>query len=130
MRTPMAVVARMALRSSASIPPPRRSASATSPKNRPSALLFFLPGLIAGLGLLKRKPWSKALALVIGVLNIANVPIGTALFAYTLWFCLQENVNTLFHRHGAPPRMGPPMTPRPPELPQAGPRGWPDRQPT
>ena len=44
-----------------------------------------LPGIIAGWGLLKRKSWSRMLAIVLGALNLLNLPIGTALGIYTIW---------------------------------------------
>lgn len=89
-------------------------------------VIFAVPALITGVGLLKRKYWAKVLALIIGLLHVASFPLGTALFIYTLWFWLQPNSEALFHRRGTPPRVGPP---RPPEQPPVGP-GWPERQPT
>jgi hypothetical protein len=44
-----------------------------------------LPGIIAGWGLLKRKSWSRMLAIILGALNLLNIPIGTALGIYTIW---------------------------------------------
>jgi hypothetical protein len=92
-------------------------------------VLFSLPTIIAGFGLLKQRYWGKVLALIIGLLSVANVPIGTALFAYTLWFWLQGDSDTLFHRKGAP-RLGPPPSSKPPEQPPLGPGSWPREQPT
>ncbi len=92
-------------------------------------VLFSLPSLIAGYGLLQRRHWGKVLALIIGLLNVANVPFGTALFAYTLWFWLQGDSEALFQRRGPPPRLGPPAPRGPSERPPVGP-GWPRRQPT
>jgi hypothetical protein len=40
------------------------------------------------------------LAIVVGILNLANVPLGTALGAYTLYVLLQEQADGLF---GLPP---------------------------
>lgn len=52
------------------------------------ASLFFmltsLPGLIGGIGLLKYQPWAKWLVLILGFLNLFNVPFGTILGAYTI----------------------------------------------
>jgi hypothetical protein len=44
-----------------------------------------LPALIAGFALLKRYPWSRFLALVLGFLSLFIVPLGTALGIYALW---------------------------------------------
>lgn len=55
-----------------------------------------LPGVIAGYGLLKRKPWARVLTLVLGVLNLFSFPIGTAVGIYTLWILLQNDANDFF----------------------------------
>ncbi|MDQ4075217.1 MAG: hypothetical protein M3220_03105 [Chloroflexota bacterium] len=55
-----------------------------------------LPGMLAGYGLLKRKEWGRILALVVGFLNLANFPIGTAIGLYTFWVLLQESANEYF----------------------------------
>lgn len=47
-----------------------------------------IPGILAGWGLLKRKPWSRVLALVIGFLSLMSVPFGTLLGVYTIWALL------------------------------------------
>ncbi|HEX5501488.1 MAG TPA: hypothetical protein VFW96_02625 [Thermomicrobiales bacterium] len=44
-----------------------------------------LPGLAAGYGLLTRRPWARVLALVVGILGLANVPLGTVTGLYALW---------------------------------------------
>ena len=45
-------------------------------------------GLIAGWGLLDRQPWARMLAIVVGCLNLLDMPFGTALGIYTLWVLL------------------------------------------
>jgi hypothetical protein len=45
-------------------------------------------GFIAGWGLIRREPWARILALVLGFLALINVPFGTALGVYTLWVLL------------------------------------------
>jgi len=42
-------------------------------------------GIIAGWGLLERKPWARGLAIAFGILALFNFPFGTALGIYTLW---------------------------------------------
>lgn len=65
-----------------------------------AGFLIFLsvPGFICGLGLLSYKSWARILGLVIGLLNLFNVPIGTALGAYTLWVLLQDETARLFNK--------------------------------
>ena len=45
-------------------------------------------GLAAGWGLMQREPWARMLAIVMGVLNLVDMPFGTALGIYTLWVLL------------------------------------------
>jgi hypothetical protein len=47
--------------------------------------ILSLPNIICGWGLLKRKSWSRILALVLGCLHLLSFPFGTALGVYTLW---------------------------------------------
>ncbi len=56
------------------------------------ALFLFLsiPGIIAGIGLLKKSSWSRVLTLILGCFNLLNIPFGTALGVYTIWVLLQE----------------------------------------
>jgi hypothetical protein len=57
-----------------------------------ATLLFVLsaPGLIGGIGLLKGWWWSRYLVLVIGFLNLIQVPLGTILGIYTFWVLMQD----------------------------------------
>ncbi len=59
-------------------------------------LLASLPGIIAGVGMLKYRPWSRILAIVVSALNLLNVPLGTALGVYSLWVLLNNEVEQLF----------------------------------
>jgi len=54
-----------------------------------------LPSIIAGWGLLKRKSWSRLLAIIIGALNILNFPVGTAIGVYTIWALTQNESQQL-----------------------------------
>jgi hypothetical protein len=49
--------------------------------------------------LLTVKPWARVLALVIGILNLANVPIGTIIGAYACWVLLQQPTREYFEQH-------------------------------
>jgi hypothetical protein len=63
-------------------------------------LIFFtclaLPGFIAGYGLLKRRPWSRVLAVVVGLLSLINFPIGTIIGFYTLFVLFQNSATPYF----------------------------------
>ena len=64
-------------------------------------LLISVPGIIAGIGLLRRKEWSRILALIIGFLNLLNIPFGTALGIYTIWVLFKPEA-TEYLRQPAP----------------------------
>src|SRR5512136_3048262 len=49
-----------------------------------------LPGLIAGVGLLKRQMWGRILAIIVAFFELINFPIGTAISAYALFVLLQN----------------------------------------
>ncbi len=59
-------------------------------------LVVSVPGIIGGIGLLNRQRWARVLVLVVGALNLFNVPIGTALGVYTLWVLLNRDTEMLF----------------------------------
>lgn len=59
-------------------------------------LIVSLPGLIGGIYLLKHRPWARILVLVLGVVNLINIPMGTALGIYTLWVLLKNETVQIF----------------------------------
>lgn len=63
------------------------------------AAFFFVlavPGFVAGYGLLTHRSWGRILALVVGILNLLNFPIGTAIGVYTFWVLLQQGAEEYF----------------------------------
>ena len=59
-------------------------------------LILSLPGIIAGIGLLKYRPWARILTIVLSALNLMNFPIGTILGIYGLWVMLSDEGSRLF----------------------------------
>jgi len=55
-----------------------------------------VPGIVAGAGLLKLRPWARYLALVLSVLLLFNVPVGTAVGIYSIWALTQDEAEALF----------------------------------
>lgn len=59
-------------------------------------IIFFvvlsIPGIIAGIGLFKRKEWARILTLIISVLELFNFPLGTAVGVYSIWALAQHEV--------------------------------------
>ncbi|MBM3241274.1 hypothetical protein FJZ31_33750 [Candidatus Poribacteria bacterium] len=66
-----------------------------------SAIAFFLalvsvPGIIGGIGMLKRKSWARILVLILGFLNLLNIPVGTVVGIYTIWVLMKDETARLF----------------------------------
>lgn len=59
-------------------------------------MLLAVPGLVGGIGLLQHQRWARVVVTVLGILNLFNFPLGTALGIYTLWFVLQSETDRLF----------------------------------
>src|ERR1700682_5531001 len=62
-------------------------------------VLLSIPGIIAGIGLLKYRSWARIVALVLGALHLFSFPLGTALGIYTFWVLLNEQTKPLFLEH-------------------------------
>jgi len=61
-------------------------------------LVFALPGLIGGIGLLSMAPWSRVFMIVISALHLIHVPFGTALGIYGLWVLTRPETEALLVR--------------------------------
>lgn len=59
-------------------------------------LALSLPGLVAGIGLLRLRPWSRMLTLVLAVFDLMAVPIGTIFGIYTIWVLIQDETVQIF----------------------------------
>ena len=59
-------------------------------------LICAVPGIVAGFGLLKFRPWARILTIVLSALNLFSVPIGTAVGVYGLWTLLNSETEQLF----------------------------------
>jgi len=66
--------------------------------------LTSIPGIIGGIGLIKRRQWARILVIILGVLDILQIPIGTIIGIYTLWTLLNEETARLFNRASDPTR--------------------------
>lgn len=55
-------------------------------------LVISAPGIIGGYGILKKYSWARILVLILGALNLLNIPFGTVLGVYTFWVLLNEEV--------------------------------------
>ena len=61
-------------------------------------LLLSLPGILAGIGLFKRKEWARILTLVLSVLDLISFPFGTAVGIYSIWALVQPEVLVHFKK--------------------------------
>jgi hypothetical protein len=59
-------------------------------------LALSVPGIVGGIGILKYKPWSRYLVMVLAALGLINIPIGTIVGVYTLWVLVQDETTKLF----------------------------------
>ncbi len=64
------------------------------------AFISAIPSLLAGIGLLRRKPWAKLWTIIASVLSLFGFPLGTALGIWALWMVLQPE----FDREMAQPQ--------------------------
>lgn len=59
-------------------------------------LILSIPGILAGIGLLKFQQWGRILAIIVAVLHVLSFPFGTALAIYTFWVLLNAQTTPLF----------------------------------
>ena len=53
-------------------------------------------GIIGGIGVLKYQEWARILVLVISAISLINIPVGTAVGAYSIWVLVQNETVRLF----------------------------------
>lgn len=63
-----------------------------------------LTQIIAGVGLLRLRPWGRILAIIIGVFAVPSFPLGTALGVYTMVILFGDEAKKLFAWELARPR--------------------------
>lgn len=59
--------------------------------------VLFVPGLIGGIGVLKRWSWARILVMVVSVFDLFVIPLGTALGIYSLWVLMHHDTEALFN---------------------------------
>lgn len=55
-----------------------------------------IPGIVAGIGLLKYRPWARILGIIISAVDLLHVPLGTALGVYGFWVLLSQEGEAVF----------------------------------
>ena len=64
-------------------------------------IVMAVPGIIAGVGLLKLKPWARILAIIVGALHLLSFPLGTAIGVYTIVVMVNDGVVAMFRAASA-----------------------------
>ena len=62
------------------------------------AVVFGLPPILAGYGMLKHKSWARVWSIIAAVVEALSFPFGPALCVYTFWFLFGQGEN--YHRAG------------------------------
>ena len=60
-------------------------------------IIISVPGILAGMGLYKRREWARILTLVLSVIELFSFPIGTAIGIYSIWALIQPEVVNEFN---------------------------------
>jgi hypothetical protein len=68
-------------------------------------VIFSLPGIIGGIGVLRRKEWGRIMVLVISFFNLLNIPLGTVLGGYSIWAMMTSETVGLFRGEKAPAKV-------------------------
>lgn len=64
-------------------------------------IVISLPGILAGIGLLKFRPWARILAIILGAMHLLSFPLGTALGVYALVVLLNDETSAAFSAAGS-----------------------------
>ena len=59
-------------------------------------LVLSVPGIVGGIGVLRRQSWARYMVLVLSILDLFSVPIGTAVGAYSIWVLVRDETAELF----------------------------------
>ncbi|MFV0269490.1 MAG: hypothetical protein ACK5HT_20395 [Draconibacterium sp.] len=60
------------------------------------ATLLSLPGIIAGIGLFRKKEWARILTMILSVFDLVSFPVGTAIGIYSIWVLSNPETVELF----------------------------------
>lgn len=62
-------------------------------------IVISIPGILAGIGLYKRKEWARILTLILSIIEIFSFPIGTAIGIYSIWALIQPEAIAEFENN-------------------------------
>lgn len=55
-----------------------------------------LPGVIVGVGLLRRRPWARIAGIVLSIIELMMIPFGTLVGVYGLYVLFSQDTERLF----------------------------------
>lgn len=70
-------------------------------------LVFTVPSMVAGFGLLKRRSWAKTATMIAGVLSSISFPFGLAVTIYTFWFIFSPEGKKFYEGQSSEARVRP-----------------------
>jgi uncharacterized membrane protein len=59
-------------------------------------VLLAIPNIVAGIGLMRCKPWARPFGMVLLTFSLLNVPLGTAAGLYGLWVLMSPEADEVF----------------------------------
>ena len=62
-------------------------------------VVFATPGIVAGVGLIKRKPWSRLTAIVMSILNLTTLPFGPFVGIYSMIVLFDRRTEQILSRN-------------------------------
>jgi hypothetical protein len=62
---------------------------------------FSIPKLVGGIGLFDYRPWARVLIILVSIFELFNIPIGTAVGAYSLWALLSPAGECYYRQQAA-----------------------------
>ena len=68
--------------------------------------VFSIPGLIAGVGLIKCRPWARILGIVMSILNLFTFPHGTVIGVYSMIVLFDQEAVQLLAKDAISPDHG------------------------
>jgi hypothetical protein len=64
-------------------------------------LLLGLPAILGGWGLMRYRPWSRILMIIVSFFHLFHIPLGTALGLYGFWVLLNDESRRILETGGA-----------------------------
>ncbi len=60
-------------------------------------IVISFPGIMAGIGLYKRKEWARILTIILSVVELFSFPFGTAIGIFSIWVLVQDETVAAFN---------------------------------